>query len=220
VDSNQQAECIQKEKADVGYFQGAYHVPGTSYSSLVTLRDKWVNFQFEPAFVASVKEQALYGLNNAVGLSPVPPGDAIAQDPPSPQLVHFMHPSKFQQRGSSTCLIDAFCSAIDEFGCGRLVEELQVNPLSNQISAANKNIWGDFVRPINLQFSSVGLRLCKQKGSKSVCDLLDTNDQFVILVSLKASNASDGQHAVAIFNGGIFDANYKHVLKKTQESFD
>jgi hypothetical protein len=62
--------------------------------------------------------------------------------------------------------------------------------------------------------------LCKQKRSKSVHDLLDTNDQFVILVSLKASNASDGQHAVAIFNGGIFDANYKHVLKKTQESLD
>jgi hypothetical protein len=76
------------------------------------------------------------------------------------------------------------------------------------------------VRLINLQFSSVGLRLCKQKGSKSVRDLLDTNNQFVILVSLKASDASDGQHAVAIFNGGIFDANYKHVLKKTQESLD
>jgi hypothetical protein len=77
-------------------------------------------------------------------------GDAKAQDPPSPQLVHFMCPSKFQQRGSSTCLIDAFCSAMDEFGCGCLVEELRVNPLSNQISAANKNIWGDFVRLINI----------------------------------------------------------------------
>jgi hypothetical protein len=97
---------------------------------LVSLHDEWVNFQFEPAFVASVKEQALCGLNNAGGLIPVPPGDAKAQDPPSPQLVHFMRPSKFQQRGSSTCLIDAFFSAMDEFGCGHLVEELRVNPLA------------------------------------------------------------------------------------------
>jgi hypothetical protein len=167
--------------------------------------------------VASVKEQALCGLNNAGGLIPVPPSDTKTQDPPSPQLVHCIRPYKFLQRGSSTCLIDAFCSAMDEFGCGRLVEELRVHPLSNQVSAANKIIWGDFLRLINLQFSSVGLRLCKQKGSKSVRYLLDTNDQFVILVSLKASNASDGQHAVHIFNQGIFHANYKHLLKMTQE---
>jgi hypothetical protein len=65
-----------------------------------------------------------------------------------------------------------------EFGCVCLVEELRVNPLSNQVSAAaNNNIWGDFVRlVVNLPFSSVGLWLCKQKGSKSVCDLLEWND--------------------------------------------
>ena len=212
--------ACEQDKVDVGYFQGAYRLPGTSYFSLVSLRDEWVDFQFEPAFVASVKEQGLGGLNNAGELIPVPPGDAKNHVLPSPQLVHFMRASKYQQRGSSTCLIDAFCSAMHEFGCVRLVEELRANPLSNQVSAANKNIWGDFVRLVNLQFSSVGLRVCKQKGSKSVHELLQQNGQFVILVSLKASDASDGQHAVAIFNGGIFDANYKHVLKKTQKSLD
>jgi hypothetical protein len=45
-------------------------------------------------------------------------------------------------------------------------------------------------------------------------------DQFVILVSLKASDRSDGQHAIPIFDGGLFDANYKHVLKKTQASLE
>jgi hypothetical protein len=124
-------------------------------------------------------------LNDAGSLIPVPPGDAKAQELPSPELVHFMRPSKFQQRVSPTCLLDAFCSAMHEFGCGRLVEELRVHPLSSQVSAANKNTWSDFVRLVNLQFSLVGLRLCKQKGSKSVGNLLESNDQFVILVLLK-----------------------------------
>jgi hypothetical protein len=92
-----------------------------------------------------------------------------------------------------------------------------VHPLSNQVSAVNKKIWVDFVRLVNLQFSSVGLRLCKQKGSKSVHDLLERKNRFVILVLLKASDGSDGQYAIATFYEGFFYANYKHV---TQASLD
>jgi hypothetical protein len=102
----------------------------------------------------------------------------------------------------------------------RQVEELRKNPLRNEVSAANKNIWGDLVRLMNLQFSCVGIKLFKQKGSKSVQELLSLNDEFVIVASLKASDASDGQHAIVIFSGGIFDANFKYVLKKSQESQD
>jgi hypothetical protein len=207
-------------KLDLGYFQGAYCVPGTSYFSLVSLRDEWVYHQFEPKFLEAVKEQGLGGLKNAVDLIPVPPGDAKEQDVPSDELVYFMRATKFLQKGASTCLLDAFCSAMHEFGCVRQVEELRKNPLRNEVSAANKNIWGDLVRLVNLQFSCVGIKLFKQKGSKSVQDLLSLNDEFVIVASLKASDASDGQHAIAIFSGGIFDANFKYVLKKSQESLD
>jgi hypothetical protein len=45
-------------------------------------------------------------------------------------------------------------------------------------------------------------------------------DNFVIVASLKGSDASDGQHAIAICNGGIFDANCRFALTKTQESLD
>jgi hypothetical protein len=37
---------------------------------------------------------------------------------------------------------------------------------------------------------------------------------------LTASDGSDGQHAIAILDNGIFDSNSKHVLAKTQESLD
>ena len=42
----------------------------------------------------------------------------------------------------------------------------------------------------------------------------------MIVASLKASDGSDGQHAIAICDGGIFDANCGSVLTKTQESLD
>ncbi len=80
------------------------------------------------------------GLKNAVDLIPVPPGDAKEQDLPHNELVYFMRATKYLQKGASTCLLDAFCSAMHEFGCVRQVEELRKNPLRNEVSAANKNI--------------------------------------------------------------------------------
>jgi hypothetical protein len=53
-----------------------------------------------------------------------------------------------------------------------------------------------------------------------VDELLACDDSFVIVATLAASDGMIGQHAVAIFNGGIYDANCKHVLKKTQEALD
>ena len=46
------------------------------------------------------------------------------------------------------------------------------------------------------------------------------DDSFVIIASLKASDRSEGQHAIAIWNGGIYDANSRRVLKKKQEALD
>jgi hypothetical protein len=207
-------------KLDLGYFQGAYYVPGTSYFSLVSLRDEWVYHQFKQKFLEAVKEQGLGGLKNAVGMIPVPPGDAKEQDLPRNELIYFMCATKFLQKGASTCLLDASCSAMHEFGCVRQIEQLRKNPLGNRVSAANQNIWSDLVGLVNVQFSCVGIKLFKQKGSKSVQELLSLNDEFVIVASLKASDASDRQHAIAIFSGGIFDATFKYVLKKSQESLD
>ena len=214
-------EASDKTKRDVGYFQGAYCVPGTSFFSLVSLRDEWVEGQFEPGFVRSVKEQAISGYNNSRALIPVPPGDAKQQDKPADCLVLFLRPCKYQQKQHSTCLIDAFCSAIIAFGCSAEVIALREDPECQMLSAACKNIWDVFGKLVNKHFASVGFRLFKQKGSKkSVRDLLAMDDSFVIVVSLKASDASDGQHAIALFHGAIYDANHKFALKKSQASLD
>jgi hypothetical protein len=109
--------------------------------------------------LAAVKEQALGSLKNAGELIHVPPGDGKEQEVHWDRLVYFMRSTKFPQKGASTCLMDAFCSAMHEFGCVCQVKELQKNPLCNKVSAANKNIWGDFVRLVNLQFASVGIKL-------------------------------------------------------------
>jgi hypothetical protein len=214
-------EASDKTKWDIGYFQGAYCVPGTSFFSLVSLLDEWVEGQFEPAFVRSVKDQAIAGYHNSRALIPVPPGDAKQQDKPDECLVFFLRPCKYQQKQKSTCLIDAFCSAIVAFGCLSQVKALREDPECQLVSAACKNIWDVFGKLVNKHFTSVGFRLFKQKGSnKSVLDLLAMDDSFVIVASLKASDASDGQHAIALFNGAIYDANHKFALKKTQASLD
>ena len=66
----------------------------------------------------------------------------------------------------------------------------------------------------------MGLQIFCQKNSRSVEDLLTCDDSFVVIAALKASNGMEGQHAIAIFNGGIYDANCRLVMKKTQESLD
>ena len=207
-------------KLTVGYFQGAYCIPGTTHYSIVSLNEDWVRWEFEPPFIQSVKEQAVSGTKAERKLIPVPPGDPHVHDLPNQHLVLEGRPTKYQQRNETTCLIDAFCSAMYEFGCVHPVEKLRADPKSAVVSAGNQNIWRDFIQLVNTHFSSVGIRLCKLRGAKDVDAILTWKDNFVIVVSLKASDASDGQHAIAICDGGIFDANSGNVLSKTQESLD
>jgi hypothetical protein len=107
-----------------------------------------------------------------------------------------------------------------QLGCATQVATLRYNLLSKAVSAGNKKIWGDFIDLVNRHFAPLGLCLCKQTGCKDVNLLLSWKDNFVIIASLRGSDASDGQHAIAICNGGIFYANYNRALTKTQESLD
>ena len=142
-----------KIKRDIGYFQGAYCVPGTSFFSLVSLCDKWVHGQFEPGFVRSVKDQAIAGFNNARALISVPPGDVKQHDKPGDDLVLFLRPCMYQQKKKSTCLIDSFCSAIVAFGCRAEVDALRDDPESLLLSAACQHIWAAFSSPCLLYTS-------------------------------------------------------------------
>ena len=155
--------ATNKTKFQVGYFQGAYCVPGTTYFSLVSLRDEWVDFQFEQGFVRSVKAQALSGFNNATELIPVPPGKVNDQDKPDDKLVLYMRLCKFQQKTNSTCLMDSFCSDMDAFGCHQQVLALRNNPQCKSVSAACHNMWDVFGRLVNNSFSDLGLRLYKKR---------------------------------------------------------
>jgi hypothetical protein len=216
----EEENATEARRLEVGYFQGAYCVPGTTHFSLVSLRDEWVRWEFEPAFIQSVKDQAISGTKADRKLIPVPPGDSHTQDYPDHSLVQISRPSKYQQQNESTCLIDSFCSAMYEFGCVDQVTALRADPKSGDVSAGNKNIWTDFVCLVNSHFSSIVIRLCKLRGAKDVDAILGWKDNFVIVTSLAASDGSDGQHAISICDGGIFDANCGSVLTKTQESLD
>ena len=73
---------------------------------------------------------------------------------------------------------------------------------------------------VNLHFKEVGLQIFCQDNALTVNNLLTCDDSFVIIASLKASNGMGGQHAIAIYDGGIYDANCPKVMKKTQASLD
>jgi hypothetical protein len=202
-------------------------VPGTSHYTTVSLRDEWVNFQFDPTFVAEVKRLAIKGTRaQARRLITVPPGNSRDKlELPPKHLLEYMRRSKFQQGENSTCLFDAFCSAMYIFGCVPQVDNLRAAVSSETIpgqslSQANILVWGDFNMRVNRAFRSVGLQSVKQNNARTVSDLLGCDDLFVIVASLCASDCMEGQHAIAIFDGAIYDANSKYALSKTQESLD
>ena len=209
------------DKMNVGYFQGAYSVPNTSHFSVVSLRDEWVYFHFEKSFIEDVKTQAVGGTRSARKLVEIPPGDSQpVSKKPAPGLMMYLRPARFQQKDNSTCLVDAFCSAMYDFGCTTAVADLRLHNDTAALSAANKNIWGDFANLVNRCFTPVGLQLFKQKGSITLEEMMECDDSFVIVASLKANDGSEGQHAVAIYDGAIYDANSRFALKKNKESLD
>jgi hypothetical protein len=215
----------EEEGADmlaIGYFQGAYNVPNTSHFSVVSLRDEWVFHYFDDSFIQEVKEQAVGGTRSSRKLVVIPPGDSKPEDyqQPAPYLMMYMRRAKFQQNENSTCLVDSFCSAMHEFGCPQVVANLRQQEEKVALSAGNKNIWGDFANLVNRNFKPLGLQLFREKAFSSIEEFLNCDDSFVIIASLKANDGSGGQHAVAIFDGAIYDANCRFALQKGQESLD
>lgn len=203
-----------------GYYQGAYIVPETSCFSIVSLKDEWVVNEFEPGLLKEIKETAIHGIRTTRKFIPIPPGSSKNQSLPPAALLHFLRNCRFQQGKDSTCLVDCFCSAMYDFGCLKEVEQLRNHPDCVGLNQMNTSVWSDFGNLVNRQFKGVGLQIFRQKNSRSVEDLLTGDDSFVVIALLKSSDGMVGQHAIAIFNGGIYDANCPRVLKKTQKSLD
>ena len=116
--------------------------------------------------------------------------------------------------------MDAFCSAMFDFGGIAQVMQLRTAPGFSNINQTSCTFWIDFGNVVNRHFSPIGLQCFRQANNMSVNELLVLDDSFVIITTLKSNDGMVGQHAVAIFNGGIYDANCRYVLKKTQESLD
>jgi hypothetical protein len=100
------------------------------------------------------------------------------------------------------------------------VKELCNHPDIARLNQSNTTVWHDFGNFVNRHFKSVDLQLFCQSMNRQVDELLACDNSFVIVATLTASDGMIGQHAIAIFNDGIYDANCPHVLKKTREALD
>jgi hypothetical protein len=109
----------------------------------------------------------------------------------------------------------AVSSSLDHlhaFGCVAQVNNLRQmvaneKASSKSFSQANVLAWGDFNMLVNRFFKPVGLQSFRQNNARRLSDLLECDDSFVIVALLCAIDYMEGQHAVDIFNGTIYDAN-------------
>ena len=186
----------------------------------MSLKDDWVVREFDPGLLKDIKATGVEGKLPSSRFIPIPPGSSKNQPLPPASVLHFLRKSRFQQGEDSTCLLDCFCSAMFDFGCTTQVDEMRKSAEDQALNQVNTKVWTDFGNLVNRHFKGVGLQMFRQNNSRSVEDLLTCDDSFVIIAALKASNGMGGQHAIAIFNGGIYDANCRLVMKKTQESLD
>jgi hypothetical protein len=207
-------------KKDRGYFQGAYVVPGTTEFSIVSLKDDWILHDFHPDLLLEIKLQGIEGLRAKERFVVIPPGSSKSQPLPPRSMLFYLRKCRFQQGDDSTCLLDCFSSAMYDFGCKAQVHQLRNHPDVALLNQTNTGVWGDFGNLVNRHYKDVDLQLFRQNTNRQVNNLLACDDSFVIIATLVASDGMVGQHAVAIFNGGIYDANCTHVLKKTQEALD
>ena len=107
------------------------------------------------------------------------------------------------------------------FGYTEQVEQLCKQPATlTVLNQVNITVWNDFGNIINSRFKRVGLQIFCQNNSRLFKDLFTCDDLFIIVAAMKVSNGMVGQHVIAIFNAGIYDANCQFVMKKTQELLD
>ena len=184
--------------------------------SIVSLKDEWVRQEFDPKLLTDVINQGVVGLRPSHKFIPIPPGSSKDQPLPPSSLLHYLRKSQFQQGPDSTCLLDCLCSAVHDLGCVGLVEEMRTDPRCLRLNQANTSIWDDFGRLVNTHLKPVGLKIFKHTESHLVQDFLAFDDSFVIIATLRASDGMAGQHAILIYNNGIYDANCPFVLKKSQ----
>jgi hypothetical protein len=124
----------------------------------------------------------------------IPPGASIrAKTIPPLSLIHYMHWCKYQQGHSTTCLMDAFCSAmIFAFGGITQVVQLRIAPGANVINPTSSTFWMDFGNVVNRHFNTpIGLQCFRQANNMSVNKLLLLDNSFVIIATLKSNDGMD-----------------------------
>ena len=167
-----------------------------------------------------IRKQGVDGQRAKTRFIPIPPGNAKPQSLPPSSMLHFLRKTQFQQGTNTTCLLDCFSSAMFDFGCLEQVALIRNHPDRHGLNQGNKTVWNDFGNFINRSFKAVGLQMYRHRHTTRVEDLFACDDSFVIVAALKASDGMAGQHAIAVFDGGIYDSNSAVVMKKTKEALD
>ena len=154
----------------------------------------------------------------------------MAKNSPKKRFTHFvslfLHSSEPKcvqsvcgvQGENDTCLVDAVCGALYDFGLTSIVDDIQRNHRMT-LTTADTNVVGTFNNLLNKMLNPIGLVI---KGVKicTIEKILTSQYNFPVFMLLVSKGGAFGHHVVSIYNNGIYDANSSKVLSLTQESLN
>jgi hypothetical protein len=128
----------------------------------------------------------------------------LAVDAPPPQELCTTVRIKYRQTEVLTCLIDSFCSVIWEFGLCDAAEGLQQEHRT-KLSQSNYWLIADWIDVTNKHYLNKRQLVIQKLHLRQVDEVLawDTTWQWVVL--LGSSDGGVGQHAVMIYEEGIYE---------------
>jgi hypothetical protein len=141
-------------------------------------------------------------------------------DAPPPQELCTTVRIKYRQTEILTCLIDSFCSAIWEFGLCDTAEGLQQEHRT-KLSQSNYRLIADWIDVTNQHYlNKRQLVIRKLTHLRQVDQVLAWDTTWPLVVLLGSSDGAVGQHAVTIYEEGIYEPNAEFVLTKSRGSLD
>ena len=241
---------VNPDPSKKGYFQGLARVPTMKgfKKFQVGLTNKMMRSMFanNPEFIQHLKDRAMKtpGRRKHRFIS-VPPGNTKTNTVTPAQFVSKVNNKdsskrqkicmfsanndapfylrlgrlmKFQQGANNTCLVDSTCGALHDFGLTSIVDDIQTNHRS-QLTSSNPNVLGCFNNLIIKKLGPIGLAL-KSVSIKTVEQIIKYQYNFPVILLLESVDGASGQHAIAIYNQGIYDSNASHVLALTPASLN
>ena len=154
----------------------------------------------------------------------VPPGNAVSDDDKitvkDVQAFCTADKPKYRQGKHLTCLVDSFASALHVFGCVEEARKLNRQGRVN-LNQSNLKCIGDTMDYIYYKLFETRFQMVKISATEgmSLEALLQVDDSWPIAALLRSEDGGEGQHAVGMLNGCIFESNSPRVLRKCAEAF-